>query len=224
MKKNQIIILCLLAILASDGVYAAEVSKNFNAFGIKVSTPSETAESVAQKRVNMTAMKAQIVSIKSKINATSSVYNSTLDSLANNLLPAEQLKKYNEQKESAKNGANSKKIFGIEITQDETSCLNKFLKSYSSKDTFNRLTIAQKLAVKTDLLALKSVSGSYKMIVEQAKTLTQHIKANSAVALELKSDITDLVKMQYSVTTKSKAVDKLIDNLINSASNAGFNL
>ena len=147
-----------------------------------------------------------------------------LDSLANNLLPAEQLKKYNEQKESAKNGANSKKIFGIEITQDETSCLNKFLKSYSSKDTFNRLTIAQKLAVKTDLLALKSVSGSYKMIVEQAKTLTQHIKANSAVALELKSDITDLVKMQYSVTTKSKAVDKLIENLINSASNAGFNL
>ena len=102
--------------------------------------------------------------------------------------------------------------------------MNRFLKSYEAKDSFQNLTIAQKYAIKKNLLNLKYVSGSYTQIIEQAKILTKQIKADKAAALELKADIVDLMKMQLVITKQEKSVNKLIDNLIKSSSDAGLSL
>lgn len=225
MNKQLIPILSIFLLSASCKVSAAEITKTFNSFGINVSTQSAVnTQRAAKTIVNKTATKAQISSIKSKINSASSAYQSSVESLANNLLPTEQLKKYNEEKSKIKNAALTQQEVNNEIAKDGTVRLNKILKSSASQDTFKNLNTAQKAVVKKDFNSLKNVSYSYSQIIEQSKILTKQIKADTTAALELKSDITDLTKTQLSVTKQAKCVTKLIDNLIISASKAGVSL
>ena len=220
-NKNNIILLLVLVLLISNGVLASEVNKSINVFGIKKRSSAEAAQIDVQKAVNKTVMKSQIASITTKINNTTSLYKSSVDNIIINLFPSEQLKNYNQEKQKIKNNSGIVSVLNSDIAEYGTLRLNRFLKSYEAKDSFQNLTIAQKYAIKKNLLNLKYVSGSYTQIIEQAKILTKQIKADKAAALELKADIVDLMKMQLVITKQEKSVNKLIDNLIKSSSDAG---
>lgn len=223
MKKLQIIALLLILMLLNlNSVFADETNKNFEGFKFKTKTSTESAQSASKKAVNKAIMKSQIVSIKSKINNTNALYKSAADALVINILPSEQLQKYQDEKQ--KINKNSTANQDVALAEYSTLRLNKFFKSFEVKDSFQNLTIAQKIAVRKNLLNLKYVSGSYSQIINQAKTLTESIKADKAAALELKADITDLLKMQLTITNQVKSVNKLIDNLENSAAKAGLSL
>jgi len=221
MIKQNITVLIIVMLFISNSALANETKNNFS---LKTQTPANSAKSTVVKTVNKAAMKAQITTIKSKINSTTSIHQSAVNNLAINLLPKEQLKKYNEEKENLKSDYNSASTLNIAAAQLGTARLNRFLKSYEAKISFENLTIGQKAIIKENLMNLKLASGSYTQITEQVKSLTNLIKSDKATALEFKTDVTDLTKLQYTITNQSKLVNKLIDNLINSASKAGLNL
>ncbi|MBR1680779.1 hypothetical protein IJ707_03200 [bacterium] len=222
MKKQIITSLCISALLISNTVFAAEISKTIKGFGFNITTPStSTAQQAAKSTVNKAAMKAQIAAINSKVNSVSSTYQSTLNNLANNLLPAEQLKKYNEEKAKIQSSTGTKANINIEIAEDGSVVLNKYLKSSNSKETFKSLTTAQKAAVKKDLNSLKNISSSYSQIAEQSKTLAKQVKSDPVTALELKSDLKDMVKTQVKVAKQIKSITKLSTNITTSAAKAG---
>lgn len=229
MKKQFISAVCISTLLLSGSVSAETYTKNVKGFDFNITTPSlSNSKSVkareARISVNKAAMKAQIDSINSKINSISGTYQSSVNNLANNLLPTEQLKKLNEEKAKIKSNTKSGANINIEIAEDGSVRLNKYLKSSGSTDTFKNLTLAQKTAVKKDLNSLRNVSSSYSQVVEQSKTLISQIKADPAAALELKSDLTGLVKNQTAAAKQVKSISKLTSNLVSSAAKAGLTL
>ncbi len=227
MKKQIISTLCISALLATSTAYAASFTKSLKGLDIKVNTPTltqTTTQQNAKTSASKAAMKAQIAAINSKVNSASSTYESAVNNLANNLLPKEQLKKYNEEKAKVKNASKSKAQVNIEIAEDGTVSLNKYLKSSSSTDTFKNLTAAQKTAIKKDLKNLQNVGNSYSQIAEQSKTLAKQIKSDPVVALELKSDLTAMVKNQLNVTKQVKNIAKLTKSVSTAAAKAGVSL
>ncbi len=224
MKKQIITMLCVSAFLISNSASAAEISKSFKGFNFNIKTPTTESKTASKTAVNKAAMKAQISSIKSKINSTSSSYQSSVDNLANNLLPTEQLKKLNEEKAKIKDSTKQNVDVNIEIAEDGTIKLNKFLKSSASKDSFKNLTLAQKTAIKRDINNLRNINSSYIQIAEQSKTLLKQIKSDPIAALELKADLTDLVKTQVNATKQAKSTTKLLNNLATAAAKAGVTL
>ena len=229
MKKQLISALCISAVLLSGSANAASFTKNLKGVNINVKTPTlsttQNAKVQAKKAtLNKAAMKAQIDAINSKVNSISSTYQSSVNNLANNLLPAEQLKKLNEEKAKLKSSSKDKINVNIEIAEDGSVKLNKYLKSSVSTDTFKNLTTAQKSAIKKDLNNLKNVSSSYTQVAEQSKKLAAQIKADPITALELKSDLTAMVKNQAKAAKQAKNISKLTSNLVSSASKAGLSL
>lgn len=226
MKKKIISTLCISAFLVTGSVHAATFTKSLKGLDINVKAPtvSVPAKTTTKTSVNKAAMKANISSINSKVNSVSSNYQSAVNNLANNLLPKEQLKKYNEEKEKIKSQATSNASVNIEIAENGTVSLNKYVKSSSAKDTFKNLTTAQKTAIKKDLKNLQNVSASYSQIAEQSKTLAKQIKADPGAALELKTDLTDMVKNEVKVTKQVKNIAKLSKSITTSAAKAGVSL
>lgn len=228
MKKQIITTLCISALLISSAVSAAEVSKTFKGINFNVKTPDvKVSNTAATKKAaaNKAAMKAQISAINSKVNSTSATYNSAVNNLTKNLLPAEQLKKYNAEKAKLKTAAkNSNAVVNIEIAEDGTIYLNKYLKTSASGNTLQKLTAAQKSAIKNDLKKLNTVKGSYLQIAEQSKTLAKQIKADPVTAMELKADLTSMVKNEVKVTKQVKNISKLTTSVAASAAKAGISL
>ncbi len=229
MKKQIISVLCISTILLSTSANAATFTKNVKGFNFDITTPSlsnskKVSEQAAKRSVNKAAMKSQIDAINSKVNSISSTYQSSVNNLANNLLPAEQLKKLNEEKAKIKSNAKSGVNVNIEIAEDGTVKLNKYLKSSDSTNTLKKLTTAQKAAIKKDLNNLKNVNSSYAQVVEQSKKLASQIKADPVAALELKSDLTAMVKNQTKAAKQAKNISKLTSNLVSKAAKAGLSL
>lgn len=224
MNKKLILILCVTALLATGSVYAETFTKSFKGLDVNVKTPSTKPLTTSKTYVNKAAMKAQISAINSKVNYVSSTYQASVNSLANNLLPKEQLKKYNEEKSIILNTSKSKAIVNIEIAENGTVLLNNYLKKSSSKDTFKNLTTAQKAAVKNDLNNLKNVSNSYAQIADQQKTLIKQIKADPFASLELKTDLTEMTKNEVKVTKQVKNIIQLTKNMTTLAEKAGVSL
>ena len=224
--KKQIITLCALSLLVSNAAVAATISKDLKGFNFNITTPANNSNSASSVKSTLSkaAMKAQIDSINSKVNNLSSTYQSSVNSLANNLLPSEQLKSLNEQKQKLQNSSKTANEISVEISNATVSALNKHLKSSASLQTFANLTTAQKTAVKKDLANLKNTSSSLTQITAQSKILVSQIKADPSSALELKSDLSGLVKTQVSVAKQVKSITKLTENLTTSASKAGISL
>lgn len=225
MKKKIVTAMCLSSLLVLNSAYAATINKSLKGFDFNITTPSvSTTQKTTANSANKAAMKAQISAINSKVNSVSSTYQAAVNNLANNLLPTEQLKKYNEEKAKIKNSAASKATINIEIAEDGTVKLNKYLKSSSSKDTFKNMTSAQKAAIKNDLKKLSSVNNSYSQIAEQSKTLIKQIKSDPVTALELKTDLKDMIKNQVKVAKQVKSITKLTNTLTTSAAKSGVSL
>lgn len=226
MNKKIISTLCVSALLAAGSVQASTFTKSFKGLDINIKTPTVTqpAKTTTKTSVNKAAMKANIAAINSKVNSVSATYQSSVNNLANNLLPKEQLKKYNEEKAKLKNASKANATLNIEIAEDGTVSLNKYVKSSASKDTFKNLTVAQKSAIKKDLKNLQSVSSSFSQIADQSKTLAKQIKADPVAALELKNDLTAMVKNEVKVTKQVKNIAKLTKNVTTSAAKAGVSL
>lgn len=226
MKRNLVLMLFISVLLNTSYVNAETSAKSINIFDINVNTPSssDTVKSAAKTVMNKAVMKAQIASINSKINSATITYQSSVNNLVNNILPKEQLQKYNEEASDLRNKIKSKTQIGIEIAEDGTIFLNRYLKTYASKNTFKNLTLAQKTAIKMDLKLLENVSYSYSQITEQSKILVKQIKSDPASALELKSDLTDMISKQIKLTKQVKKIKNLTKNITESASKAGTSL
>ena len=103
MNKKVLSAVCISAMLLSSSAGAATLTKNFKGINLNVTTPTlSNTKAAAKTSANKAAMKAQIDSINSKVNSISTTYQSTVNILANNLLPSEQLKKLNEEKAKIK--------------------------------------------------------------------------------------------------------------------------
>lgn len=224
MKKQIICAMTVCALLVSNSALAATVSKSFGGFNINVTTPNTTSSKTVQTSANTAAMKAQIDAVTSKVNSLSTNYQNSINSLANNLLPTAQIDKLKEEKEKLQKASKSTVDVNIEIAEDGTIALNKFLKTSSAKETFKNLSVAQKTAIKKDLNNLASVSSSYSQIIEQSKTLAKQIKADPVAAMNLKADIINLTKVQINAAKQVKNITKLSANIVTSASKAGVSI
>ena len=224
MKKQIICAMTVCALLVSNSALAATVSKSFGGFNFNVTTPNTTSSKTVQTSANTAAMKAQIDAITSKVNSLSTNYQNSINSLANNLLPTAQIDKLKEEKEKLQKASKSTVDVNIEIAEDGTIALNKFLKTSSAKETFKNLSVAQKTAIKKDLNNLASVNSSYSQIIEQSKILAKQIKADPVAAMNLKADIINLTKVQINAAKQVKNITKLSANIVTSASKAGVSI